>query len=199
MRKALLPSLEMADQPTLTLGNTVHAALTGNTNFPTPAPSLAMLQEAITNYTADLAAAQYGGRDEKAQKNAQKQNLLGILRQLCDYVNSIAQGDVTILAGCGYPLSKEPQPVILGTPELKVQNGASGQLIASSPAVEGAVAYKHKYTADPSSPSWPEILSTKASCKIIGLTPGQVYSVQMEAIGTNDQVTISDVVTKMVA
>jgi hypothetical protein len=83
--------------------------------------------------------------------------------------------------------------------QLKVQNGTSGQLIASSDAVEGAFAYKHQYSADSAATLWPEILSTKAKCKIEGLTPGVLYSVRMVAIGTHNQVTISDVVTKMVA
>jgi hypothetical protein len=199
MRKALLPSTQMTDQPTLNLANTVHAALTGNANFPTPSPTLATVQAAITTYMASLAAAQYGGRDEKAQKNADKLNLINLLRQLCDYVNTIAQGDVTILAGCGFPLSKEPQPVALGTPDAKVENGITGALILSTPAVEGAVAYKHQYTTQPAAELWPEISTSRATCQIDGLQPGQVYSLRIVAIGTNNQVTMSDVVTKMVA
>jgi hypothetical protein len=199
MKKALLPSFQMADQPTLTLGNTTAAAVYGNADFTTPSPTQAVMQEAITNYTASLAAAKYGSRDDKAQKNADKQNLISLLRQLCDYVNSIAQGDVTILAGCGFPLSKSPQPVALGVPQAKVQNGTSGELILSTPAVEGAVAYKHQYSADPNAALWPEVVTSRATCKIASLQPGTVYSLRIVAIGTNDQVSSSDVVTKMVA
>jgi hypothetical protein len=199
MKKALKPPKQMADQPALTLANTVYAAIFGNPNFSAPSPALTTLQGAITAYTASLAKAEYGSRDDRAQKNADKQNLLSILRDLCDYVNSVALGDVTILAGCGYRISKDPQPSVLGTPVLKVENGVSGQLIASSPAAAGAVAYKHQYTADAAAPSWSEILSTKAKCKINDLTPGTQYSVRIVAIGTNDQVTFSSVVTKMVA
>jgi hypothetical protein len=199
MKKALKPSTYMTDQPALTLANAVDAALNGNTNFPTPTPGLPTLQGSITTYTASLAKAEYGSRDDRAQKNADKDNLLSILRQLCDYVNSVAQGDITILAGCGYRLSKDPQPRVLGTPVLKVENGVSGQLIASSPAAEAAVAYKHQYTANPAALPWLEILSTKSKCKIDGLTPGQEYSVRMLAIGPHNQVTFSSVVTKMVA
>lgn len=196
-----MPSYKMADQSALTLANEVEAALDGNTNFPTPPITLVTLQGAITAYTASLADSKYGSRDQRAQKDADKKNLISMLRQLCDYVNSVAQGDVTILAGSGYPLSKDRQPRVLGTPELKVENGISGQLIASSPSVKAAVAYKHKYTADAAAatPVWFEILSTKATCKIDGLIPGQAYSVQMEAIGTKNQVTVSSIVTKMVA
>jgi hypothetical protein len=199
MKKALMPSLQMADQPVLAMGNTVVAALTGNAYFTTPSPTLATVETAIGGYSASLAKAKYGSREDKAQKNADKQTLLGLLRDLGTYVNMIAKGDAVVLSTCGYQLSKDPQPVVLGTPDAKVENGVSGELISSTPAVDGAVSYTHQYTADPVAGSWSEISTSRATCKIDGLEPGKVYSLRIVAIGTNDQVTMSDVVTKMVA
>jgi hypothetical protein len=199
MKKALMPSFDTADQDALALANTVDAALTGNTDFPTPTPSLLTLQGAITTTTASLAKAKYGSRDDRAQKNADKKNLIGILRDLCNYVNSTAQGDITMLSGAGFPLSKDPQPRTLGTADAKVEAGASGQLILSTPGVTGAIAYKHQYTEDSTVALWPEITTTKATCKIDGLVPGKLYHMRIVSIGTKDQVTISNVVTKIVA
>jgi hypothetical protein len=199
MKKALMPSLQMADQSVLTLANTVVAALTGNAYFTTPSPTLASVETAISGYSASLSKSKYGSREDKAQKNADKATLLGLLRDLCIYVNMIAKGDAVVLSTCGYPLSKDAQPSVLGTPDAKVENGASGELISSTPAVDGAVSYKHQYTTDPASALWPEVTTTRATCKIDGLEPGKLYSLRIVAIGTNDQVTMSDVVTKMVA
>jgi hypothetical protein len=199
MKKALKPSLQMGDDPALTLGNGVITALTGNTHFTTPLPTLVELQAAVDAYSASLSKAKYGSREDKALKNADKKALIGLLRDECDYINMVAKGDEVALATCGLPLSKEPEPKVLGTPEAKVEQGASGKLILSTPAVSGAVAYKHQYTADEHAATWSEVSTSRANCTIDGLTPGIVYSLRIVAIGTNDQVTISDVVTKMAA
>lgn len=199
MKKALKPPLQMADQDALSLAMTVHDALTNNVNFPTPAPTMAQLQAAKDAYAASLAKAQYGNREDKAQKNADKAIVIDMLRQLCDYVNSIANGDDVMLATCGFPLSKNPQPVVLGTPQLSVTNGASGELISSTPAVYGAVAYKHQCTKDAAAPLWPEITTTKSVCKITNLVPGETYSLRIVAIGTSNQTTVSEIVIKVAA
>lgn len=199
MKKALKPQFDLPDQPTLTLGGTVLTSLTGNNFFTTPVVPLPDLQTALSNYNIALSKAEYGSREDIAQKNAYKQTLIGLLRSECDYVNDIAKGDLVKLSTCGYPLSKDPQPVVLGTPQVKVENGAGGQLISSTPAVNGAVVYKHQYTTDPAAALWPEVTTTRATCKIDGLHPGTIYSFRIVAIGTNEQVTTSNVITKMAA
>jgi len=54
---------------------------------------------------------------------------------------------------------------------------------------------RHQYTTDPAAALWPEI----TTIKIDSLEPGRVYSLRIVAIGTNDRVSFSDVVTRMVA
>ena len=88
--------------------------------------------------------------------------------------------------------------MVLGTPVAKVVHGKnSGQLILSTSAVKGGIIYIHQYTTDPLAAMWSEITTSRATCKINNLVPGQMYSLRIVAIGTNGQVTISDVVTKM--
>lgn len=199
MKKALKPSFQMSDLVTLALGNAVLTGLTGNSYYPTPKVTLADLQSAINAYTASLGKADKGSSVDKAEKNADKASLIGLLRQECDYVNDTAQGNAIALAGCGYPLSKDPQPRILGTAIPKLENSVSGQLLSSTPGVNGAITYKHQYTADASLAQWNEITTTRAKCKIDGLAPGTLIYGRIVSIGTNDQVTISNVVTRMVA
>jgi len=199
MKKALKPSFKLADDPTLAMGNAVHAALTGNTYFPTPSPTLAALKTAIDAYAASLAKAKYGSREDIAQKNADKEALITLLREECDYVNMIAKGDVLMLSTCGFRLSKDRQPKVLGTPDAKVEQTGSGKLRLSTPSVWGAVSYRHKYKEDPNAAAWTEINSSRAICTIEGLRPGTMYLLQIDAIGTRNQVTSSNVVTKMAA
>jgi hypothetical protein len=80
MKKALKPSFELADSPVLTLGNEIIAALTGNTHVPTPQPTLVQLQEGVNTYSASLAKSKYGSREDRAQKNADKEALITLLR-----------------------------------------------------------------------------------------------------------------------
>jgi hypothetical protein len=198
MKKALTPSFELADSPALTLGNEVIVALTGNTHVPTPQPTLVQLQETVNTYTASLAKSKYGSREDRAQKNADKEALITLLRQECDYINQLAKGDIVILSTCGFPVSKDRQPRVLGTPVATVENSGNGKVVLLTPAVTGSVAYKHQHTADVNV-GWSETTTSKAKCTIEDLTPGTMCSFRIIAIGTKGQISISNVVTKMVA
>ena len=199
MKIALMPSYNMSDMAALKLGNDVIGGLTGNSYYPTPKVPLATIQTLQNAYTSSLSKADKGSSTDKAQKNADKKALIDALRQECDYVNETAQGDLIALANCGYPLSKDRQPSVLGTPVVTVDNGVSGQLISSTPAANAAVGYRHRSTTDPTQPLWTEIVCSTATCKIDGLIPGTVYHLQIVSFGTKGQVTYSDVVTKMAA
>lgn len=190
----------MADDPALALGNAVHTALTGNTYFTVPQPTLADLKTAIDVYTASLAKAKNGSRADKEQKNLDKKGLISLLRDESDYVNMIAKGDVLTLLTTGFDLSKDRQPRVLGTPVAKAKLGDDGgTVILSTPSVTGAVTYTHRYKANQNDAAWVEITGTKSKCTIEGLTPGVEYIMQIDAIGTKNQVTSSNVVTKMAA
>jgi hypothetical protein len=198
MKKALRPSFKMADEAVQKLGNAVKTALTNNDFFPTPSPTLAELQTLITAYSASLADAQYGSRAQRGKKNADKKALITALRDEADYVNMIAKGDVEMLSTTAFPLSKDRAPIALGTPVVKVENGVSGELISSTPACSGARMYKHKYKKSADT-EWKEIVTSKATCKIGGLAVGTSYNFCIDALGTKDQSTTSDVVTKVAA
>ena len=193
-----MPSYKMSDKDALKLGNNVMGNLTGNPFYPTPKVPLADIQTALDTYTASYSKADKGSSQDKAQKRADKKVLIDLLRQECEYVNDTAQDDIA-LATCGYPLTKDPQPSVLGTPVISVENGISGQLISSTPAAHAAAGYRHRYTTDPALPVWPEVVGSKATCKIDGLVPGTKYHLQIVCFGSRGQVTYSDVVTKMVA
>jgi hypothetical protein len=199
VKKAIRPSLQLTDQPVLAIGNTVITALTGNLYFPAPSPALDVLQTAVDNYSASLAKARYGSREDRAQKNADKLTLIRLLQLESDYVNSVARGDVLKLVSSGFRLSKDPQPVILGRPTPRLRRGASGEFIVSTGAVKGAMAYKYQYTSEPAADNWPEVASSRATCKIENLVPGQIYTVRIVVVGRSGQVSISDTITKMAA
>lgn len=199
MKKALKPNIRMADAAVLALGNRVASALLNNTHFPSPSPDLFDLNSAIDAYSSSMAKAVQGSLKDIAQKNADKKTLVDLLCDECDYVNITAKGDLIALSSCGFDLSKDRQPKVLGIPDAKTERGIAGEMILFTPAVRGAFSYRHQYTTDPSATLWQEVVSTRATCKIAGLVPGTVYYFRIIAIGTKNQVTVSNVVSKMAA
>lgn len=199
MKKALKPSIRVADDAALLLANAVIESLKNNTYFPSPTPGLVELQSAIDNYTASLARAKYGSRMDIAEKKADKHTLINMLGDECDYVNITAKGNLLMLSTCGFRISKDRAPKVLGTAIAKVERRENGGVILSTGAVNGAISYRHQYTTDPSAALWSEIVSTRATCKIDDLVPGTVYYFRIVAIGTKNQVTVSNVVNKMAA
>ena len=200
MKKALKPSLEITDGGLIMLSNNVIGALIDNPYFQNPEPSIATAQAAFNTYSGSLALSHTGSMQQKAQKDADKHTLLSIMRQLSDFVNDKAEGDLVKLATCGFPLSKDRKPVVLGRAEPKVMlRDASGEAMLSTPRVKGALAYRHQYTKDPSADVWQEVNSTRCKCILKDLTPGQVYYFRIIVVGTSNQVTVSVVIKRMVA
>ena len=100
-------------------------AMTGNANFPTPTPDLALVQTAIDN----LRAAYQKGLDKsltaKAEQRTRNDELTELLRPLRDYVNEVAIGDEDIVLSSGFEASKLPQP-IGNMPQVVLRSGKGG-------------------------------------------------------------------------
>jgi len=89
----------------------IISSMTGNPDFPTPSPDLALVQTALD----ELAAAYQKGLDKsltaKADQRAKNLALNELIRPLRDYVNGVAQGDENIVLSSGFEASKVPSPV----------------------------------------------------------------------------------------
>ncbi len=198
MRKVLIPSNWATDNVVLTIAISLINGLTGNTFFPTLTPGLAALTAAQDAYIAALGKAKFGSREERAVKNQCKEDLVQIMRGLAAQINFIANGNVVMLASAGLSLDKEPQPKVLGTATPMAEYGSNaGQIVLFTPAVAGAVSYMHQYTDDPAAAKWNDEPTTAATCIIRNLQPGKVYHMRIVTIGTSNQITTSEVITKM--
>lgn len=178
-----------------TKAGAILQSMTGNPHFPSPIPTLAELQTALSNYSAALVNAADLGRLNVATKNECRQVLELLLGQLALYVMYIANGNAVILTSSGYSLAKEPEPVPLENPgSITLSNGiTSGQLVASVKAVTGAKSYLHQITPDPVSPTSQWVSSASSSRKKVynNLQPGQKYWVRIVAVGTEEQLAYS--------
>lgn len=107
--------------------------LTGNATYPTPPVTLANLQTAKDDFTTRIAAAQAGGSADTAAKNNSRQSLLGMLRQVGNYVQIHCGDDMALFLSSGFDFqSTNRAQVALAQPQgLVLRNGSSGQLVAS--------------------------------------------------------------------
>jgi hypothetical protein len=154
--------------------------------YPTPTPSLAAVQSALDDFTAGMAAAADGGRALTAQKNNRRRGLVDLMRQLASYVQVACKNDLANLILSGFPTHKPvrspvgelPAPVnvtlTLGT--------RSGELDAGVNPVPGVLTYNWTLTSDEAAPQTAQ--SSAASFTFAGLTPGVIYTVTANAVGT---------------
>jgi hypothetical protein len=160
--------------------------------WPAIYPSRAQLTTAYTEFKATLMAAADGGRIAVSARNQKQAALIKILKDLAPYLEGVAKAaqDVTILELTGYDRwrPRTPTPSVLPGPVLKLRRGRlSGVLIADATCVPGAGSYEIQYClGNPGDEAnWRDGSTTTRCARIhlTGLTPGQVYSVRVRAIG----------------
>jgi hypothetical protein len=134
----------------------VKTVLTGMTEnaaiYPAPTPSLPVVQAALTDFAAAVAAMADAGPSMTAKKKSLRRALVALMRQLAHYVAVACQGDLTSLLLSGFPNQKTDRtPVgILPAPQnTTVKHGAiSGSLVGKVKPVAGAKLYNWTCTAN---------------------------------------------------
>ncbi|MFZ1072402.1 MAG: fibronectin type III domain-containing protein [Verrucomicrobiia bacterium] len=179
-------------------------AMTNNASiYPTPTPSIPDVQSALNKFSTGVAATADGGPSATSAKNNLRLVLCGLLRQLASYVAVACKGDMTNLLLSGFPTQKpQRQPIgVLPAPaNLTVTLGArSGELDAAANPVFGASIYNWQLKAA----NAPTVVvqtaqTTGASKTFTGLTPGVVYTAEVNAAGTAGPSDWSNPVPQMV-
>lgn len=86
--------------------------MTGNANFPTPAPPLPVIGTAATDLETKYNKAQGGGQADTIAQNAAEVVLDDLMRDIADYVDDIADGSEVIISSAGFtPTQTEATPV----------------------------------------------------------------------------------------
>jgi len=177
---ARLPDKEL-DNFTLSVKN----SLTGNAAYPTPPVTLANLETARADLEQKIADAASGGPPDTAAKNDSRANLLGMLRQIASYVQINCNNDMATLLSSGFQaMSTNRAQTPLDKPtSLVIENGGSGQLVASVDPVKNTSLYEGRVKG--STGDWLPSVFTGDSQHIEfnGLTPGQNYTIQVRALG----------------
>ena len=193
MKQIVKPSISWltSDSNALLINDTgvVLVAVAANVDiYKSPTPPLADVQTALDNFSDGVAAAADGGKSAIAKRNNLRLILVGLMRQLANYVASACNGDMTNLLLSGFPTQKSVrQPVGVLPPPSNVtltQGDRSGEVVAKANPVFGASLYT--WTLTPATPGGAvqTAQTTAARDTFTGLTPGATYSITVNAIGT---------------
>ena len=173
------------------LGNDVSVVLVGMANnvsiYATPSPTLPVIQAALDDFSAALAAVADGGPSATSRKKNKRLILTGLMRQLASYVAVACKGDMTNLLLSGFPVQKPVRTPVgpLPAPQnLTLTHGMlSGELDARVNPVFGASTYNWTCTANTPGAVAQTAQTTAASCAFNGLTPGVSYTIMANAVG----------------
>jgi hypothetical protein len=169
--------------------NSIFTGLTGNASFLTPNPTLPVINTGLDEFSTALAKAAGGGMALTAIKNDKRAALVVLLRELASYVQVACKGDLTVLLTSGFPIQKpqrNPIGVLPAPTNVTISLGRrTGELDAAMPPVFGAAIYNWKLAkADAPSVVLQSAQTTAASNSFTGLTPGDVYVAQVNAVGS---------------
>ena len=190
MAKVKLSLARIPVEHKIPLGNTIHAGMTGNANFPSPTPSLPDYAAVIANLTAKHAAYLSLLEQVKAaldDRNAAEALYDAATTQLGAYAEGATGGDLGKLASGGFPTRKIPAPLgpLDEVRNLSVQAGAhEGTLRAKWKPTRGAKSYEVQVCPDPIAPEgWRSVEPTSNSRYTIGgLNSGTKIWVRVRAI-----------------
>jgi len=195
----------MTDADLIALGQSVSKGLTENAAFPNASADLALLNAALEKYPIAIGDAVDGGKKALAERDRQREELIGALRALAFYVETVSRGDMTRFLSSGFTsragTRSAPQPVY--APSLSVDHGSGGTLRVKFTGVDPkAWSHELEYApigADGVAGKWMSqaVTSVRSFIPVSGLTPGVMYALHARSLGRLGFSGWSDSVTKM--
>ena len=166
----------------------IQTNMTGNLNFPTPAPALLAVKAATD--AVETAYNESRGKDKNKIQilKLRRAEMLVLIVQLAAYVQSASNGDKEIILSSGFDVIERglPQPPVGQVMNVRLSDGnVSGKLKVAFDKTAGAKVYVIEICPDPLvEANWDaKGASTKTRFELINLTPGTKYWVRVAAIG----------------
>lgn len=198
--KVIINYSKLTDANLLSKAEHILQSMTGNPDFPSPVPTLADVQTAVTKYSADLVLAQGLGKVNIANKNQSRMELEKLLAQLGMFVMFVANGDEAMLVGSGFTLAKTPEPGYITNPgNVSLTNGnTSGVLVSAVKGQRAVKSYLHQITGDPPTEAtvWTSNATSRSRFVFTNLQPGKQYWIRVAAVASNDQIAFSPVASQ---
>lgn len=176
---------QAADHVIEELADEVHAGMTGNASFATPPVTMAALATATTTFSDARAAAAMGGPAQTAAKDAARDALVVLLRQLATYVQTTADNDLAMLLTSGFEaVSTNRASVALPQPTvLDVLNAGEGKLKLRVEAMKNVRMWEVRYSSTPGTWVLAGCFNSTRDMTVTGLTPGMLYTLEVRALG----------------
>ena len=195
MARARLGLGRLGSVKIVSLASTIKTALTGNVNFASPNPSVAVLGGGIDAASAKIIAydsAKAAADTALAERNAAVAAVAALLTQEAAYVDNMSGGDAAKIESAGMSVRAPKRPVgrLERVLKLVVAEGANeGTLAARWKRTRGARSYEVQTTADAETESsWVFRMSAvKGKAIIEGLAGGARVWVRVRAIGAHNQ------------
>jgi len=200
--KLNLRNMEVSEK--LQFARQIVTAMTGNANFPTPDPTLAVVTGASDDLEVAYNEANVAKQNATAKASTQddyESTLDMILTKLANYVENASNSDETKILSAGMSVRAKPSPV--GELAMPVNLSATagdkeGEIDVAWDKVTGAKSYVIDMCPEPITPAgWKQAtISTKSSFTVAGLISGAKYWFRVSGIGAAGQGPWSDPATK---
>lgn len=171
--------------------------------YATPQPTTAVVQTSLDDFIVAVGDAAGGGVEATAIKNAKRVALADLVRPFSNYVTDTAAGDLVKLLASGLPIQKPGASPVgpLGQPTTPSvdQGPLSGTLTASTSPIYGAGVYNWRLALASAPLAYLQTAQTMGARHTFdGLAAGQIYNVEVSAVGTAGPSDWSDDGTMMV-
>lgn len=177
--------------------DTALQAMTGNKYYTALGEAVVDSKKGYDTYLIDKAGAAQGGSELIAIRNTARATLVGLLRALISNINAIAKGNVDLLLSSGFPLNRDNRtpigPLAPPKPPVLTQGSTSGTMKAATGTVYGGSLYTARL-AKASAPTVYLYTQQKTAARFMfpGLTPGELYNVDINVIGAAGASDFSD-------
>lgn len=189
MRRPQLNFTKLAISLKIQKAREIVQKLTGNPDFPTVNPTLAVLTAAINALETAFEAAADGGKTLKAKMHAKEKILVDLMVLLEESVGTISGGDEQKILSTGFGVKKTGVHGKRKVQIVATKNPGEVILTADTAADKPIGAYEWQSSLDDNSDTriWVAVdITTKATKKISGLTVGANYWFRYRTIHAKD-------------
>jgi hypothetical protein len=169
---------------------------TATTAYPDPPEeaSKIILDAANKAFDDAVSVAKTGSQQDTAAKNNKRAILIALLRQLAAYVQMKHGDDLEVLLSSGYEaVATNHAPATLDAPHIReILNGHSGEFIVHADPMANVRLFAARIAPVTGSTIGAYVNaglhSDSRHISLTGLTPGTIYSVQLQAVGGGNHV-----------
>jgi hypothetical protein len=180
----------------------ISQSMTGNSNFPTPSPTLIVYNGAVTAYETALGNAEKGSVNDTIDKNEARAALENLLQSMGLYVQLNCANNLNKATSSGFDVHAAPTSAVVPVIPVNVKGDTgthTGEVDAYCDSEPEADFFMLRYSLNITTPVWVVMLAQKSrKFTITGLTHGKDILISMCAGNTAGVSDWSDSTTVLV-